>query len=67
MGNQSKYGQRGVSSSKEDVHKAMTHIDKGLFPNAFCKIIPAILNGYPEWCNIMHADVCGTNSPLADL
>jgi len=56
---------RGVSASKEDVHQAIKNIDKGLFPNAFCKIIPDILGGDPEWCNIMHADGAGTKSSLA--
>jgi phosphoribosylformylglycinamidine cyclo-ligase len=57
--------QRGVSASKEDVHQAIKHIDKGIFPNAFCKIIPDILGGDPEYCNIMHADGAGTKSSLA--
>lgn len=65
MSEQSKYGQRGVSSQKEDVHKAIRNIDKGLFPNAFCKIIPDILSGDPEYCTIMHADGAGTKSSLA--
>lgn len=65
MGDKSKYGQRGVSASKEDVHNAIRNIDKGLYPNAFCKIIPDILSGDPEWCNIMHADGAGTKSSLA--
>lgn len=60
-----KYNQRGVSASKEDVHNAIKHIDKGLFPKAFCKIIPDILGGDPDWCNIMHADGAGTKSSLA--
>jgi phosphoribosylformylglycinamidine cyclo-ligase len=60
-----KYMQRGVSSSKEDVHNAIKNIDKGVFPNAFCKIIPDILGGDPEYCNIMHADGAGTKSSLA--
>ena len=60
-----KYNQRGVSAGKEDVHNAIKHIDKGLFPQAFCKIIPDILGGDPEWCNIMHADGAGTKSSLA--
>jgi phosphoribosylformylglycinamidine cyclo-ligase len=59
--------QRGVSASKEDVHNAIKNIDKGLFPNAFCKIIPDILGGNPEYCNIMHADGAGTKSSLAYL
>jgi phosphoribosylformylglycinamidine cyclo-ligase len=62
-----RYMQRGVSASKEDVHKAIKDIDKGLFPKAFCKIIPDILGGNPEYCNIMHADGAGTKSSLAYL
>ena len=61
----SKYSQRGVSSQKEDVHNAIRNIDKGLFPNAFCKIIPDILAGDPDYCTIMHADGAGTKSSLA--
>ncbi|MDR1455970.1 MAG: phosphoribosylformylglycinamidine cyclo-ligase, partial [Tannerella sp.] len=60
-----RYNLRGVSASKEDVHNAIRHIDKGLYPNAFCKIIPDILGGDPAWCNIMHADGAGTKSSLA--
>lgn len=60
-----RYNQRGVSASKEDVHKAIKNIDKGLYPRAFCKIIPDILGGDPEYCNIMHADGAGTKSALA--
>jgi len=60
-----KYNQRGVSAGKEDVHNAIKNIDKGLFPQAFCKIIPDILGGDAEWCNIMHADGAGTKSSLA--
>jgi len=60
-----KYNQRGVSAGKEDVHNAIKNIDKGLFPKAFCKIIPDILGGAPDWCNIMHADGAGTKSSLA--
>lgn len=60
-----RYNQRGVSASKEDVHNAIKNIDKGLFPLAFCKIIPDILGGDPEYCNIMHADGAGTKSSLA--
>ena len=56
---------RGVSAMKEDVHNAIKHIDKGLFPQAFCKIIPDILGGAPDYCNIMHADGAGTKSSLA--
>ena len=60
-----KYNQRGVSASKEDVHNAIKNIDKGLYPNAFCKIIPDLLGGDPDYCNIMHADGAGTKSSLA--
>lgn len=60
-----RYGLRGVSASKEDVHNAIKNIDKGIFPNAFCKIIPDILGGDPDYCNIMHADGAGTKSSLA--
>ena len=60
-----RYMLRGVSASKEDVHNAIKNIDKGIFPKAFCKIIPDILGGDPEYCNIMHADGAGTKSSLA--
>ena len=60
-----RYNLRGVSASKEDVHKAIKNIDKGIFPKAFCKIIPDILGGDPAYCNIMHADGAGTKSALA--
>ena len=60
-----RYTMRGVSASKEDVHRAIQHIDKGIFPRAFCKIIPDILGGDPDYCNIMHADGAGTKSSLA--
>ena len=60
-----RYMRRGVSASKEDVHNAIKNIDKGIFPKAFCKIIPDILGGDPEYCNIMHADGAGTKSSLA--
>lgn len=63
--NDNRYNLRGVSASKEDVHSAIKHIDKGLFPKAFCKIIPDMLAGDPEWCNVMHADGAGTKSSLA--
>lgn len=62
-----KYAQRGVSASKEDVHEAIKNIDKGLFPHAFCKIIPDLLSGNQEYCTIMHADGAGTKSSLAYL
>ncbi len=64
MSNQ-RYMMRGVSAAKEDVHNAIKNIDKGLYPQAFCKIIPDILGGDPEYCNIMHADGAGTKSSLA--
>ena len=60
-----RYMSRGVSAAKEDVHAAIKNIDKGLYPQAFCKIIPDILGGDPEYCNIMHADGAGTKSSLA--
>ena len=60
-----RYMARGVSAMKEDVHNAIKNIDKGLFPQAFCKIIPDILGGDPDYCNIMHADGAGTKSSLA--
>jgi phosphoribosylformylglycinamidine cyclo-ligase len=63
----SRYNQRGVSASKEDVHNAIKNIDKGLYPKAFCKIIPDILCGDDAFCNIMHADGAGTKSSLAYL
>src|SRR5579863_5302955 len=59
------YNKRGVSSAKEDVHKAISKIDKGLFPKAFCKVIPDYLSGDEEYCLIMHADGAGTKSSLA--
>ncbi len=62
-----RYALRGVSSQKEDVHKAISNVDKGIFPSAFCKIIPDILGGNEDWCNIMHADGAGTKSSLAYL
>ncbi len=67
MTQESRYIRRGVSAGKEDVHQAIKNIDKGIFPKAFCKIIPDILSGDPEWCNIMHADGAGTKSSLAYL
>jgi phosphoribosylformylglycinamidine cyclo-ligase len=60
-----RYNLRGVSASKEDVHNAIRNIDKGLFPRAFCKIIPDFLGNDPDYCNIMHADGAGTKSSLA--
>lgn len=64
MSNQ-RYDMRGVSASKEDVHNAIKNIDKGLYPKAFCKIIPDVIGGDPDYCNIMHADGAGTKSSLA--
>ncbi|MBL4658550.1 MAG: phosphoribosylformylglycinamidine cyclo-ligase [Flavobacteriales bacterium] len=61
----SKYDQRGVSSSKSDVHEAIKDLDKGLFPNAFCKVLPDHLGGDDAYCNIMHADTAGTKPSLA--
>ena len=60
-----KYDRRGVSASKEDVHKAIANVDKGLFPKAFCKIIPDVVGNDQNYCNIMHADGAGTKSSLA--
>lgn len=65
MSDGSRYSLRGVSSGKEDVHNAIKNIDKGLFPNAFCKIIPDIFYSSPEHCVVMHADGAGTKSSLA--
>ena len=65
MATESKYNRRGVSSEKEDVHAAIKDIDKGLYPKAFCKIVPDLLAGDKDYCNIMHADGAGTKSSLA--
>jgi len=65
VSSESRYNLRGVSASKEDVHNAIKNIDKGLYPKAFCKIIPDIIGGREEYCNIMHADGAGTKSSLA--
>lgn len=65
MTNNQRYNRRGVSASKEDVHNAIKNIDKGLYPKAFCKIIPDYLANNSEYCNIMHADGAGTKSSLA--
>ena len=65
MPDSSRYSQRGVSASKQDVHNAIKKIDKGIFPQAFCKIIPDIIAGDKSYCNIMHADGAGTKSSLA--
>ncbi len=67
MGFDNRYDLRGVSASKEDVHNAIKNIDKGLFPKAFCKVVPDFLGGDPDYCNIMHADGAGTKSALAYL
>jgi phosphoribosylformylglycinamidine cyclo-ligase len=65
MTTESKYSKRGASSSKEDVHKAIEKLDKGLYPRAFCKIVPDLLGGDNDYCNIMHSDGAGTKSSLA--
>jgi len=65
MTQESKYTKRGVSAAKEDVHKAIENIDKGLYPKAFCKIVPDILGGDDAYCTVMHADGAGTKSSLA--
>ena len=65
MTDRSRYAKRGVSSGKEEVHAAISSVDKGLFPRAFCRINPDLLGGDPAWCNIMHADGAGTKSSLA--
>ena len=62
---QQRYDQRGVSATKDDVHKAIKNIDKGLFPKAFCKIVPDYLAQDPNYCTVMHADGAGTKSALA--
>ena len=67
MSQDSRYNLRGVSASKEDVHNAIKNIDKGLYPKAFCKIIPDYMGGDDAYCNIMHADGAGTKSSLAYL
>ncbi len=67
MNSNQRYMRRGVSASKEDVHQAIRNIDKGLFPKAFCKIVPDILGDDPLYCNVMHADGAGTKSALAYL
>ena len=60
-----RYNQRGVSASKEDVHKAIANLEKGLYPKAFCKIVEDHLAGDPNYCTVMHADGAGTKSSLA--
>lgn len=67
MADQYKYDKRGVSATKDEVHAAIKHLDKGLFPNAFCKILPDIAAGDPDYCNLMHADTAGTKTSLAYL
>ena len=62
-----RYQQRGVSASKEEVHQAIRHLDKGIFPNAFCKVLPDLVGGDPDYCNVMHADTAGTKPALAYL
>ena len=62
---ENRYNQRGVSADKEDVHNAIKNMDKGLFPNAFCKIVPDYLGNDEDYCLIMHADGAGTKSSLA--
>jgi len=62
-----RYAQRGVSSGKEEVHAAISGLDQGLYPKAFCKILPDIAGGDPAWCNLMHADTAGTKTSLAYL
>ena len=63
----SKYDKRGVSANKSDVHKAVKNLDKGLFPNAFCKILPDHIGADNDFCNVMHADTAGTKTALAYL
>jgi len=67
MGNESRYDKRGVSASKEEVHKAIKNMDKGLYPLAFCKVLPDMVGGDEDYCNIMHADTAGTKTSLAYL
>ncbi|MFM7769593.1 MAG: AIR synthase related protein, partial [Bacteroidota bacterium] len=63
--NENRYNSRGVSAGKEDVHAAIKHLDKGLFPKAFCKIVPDFLTSNDDYCLVMHADGAGTKSSLA--
>ncbi len=65
MSDQSRYSRRGVSATKDEVHEAIKNLDKGIFPNAFCKILPDYVAGDPAFCNIMHADTAGTKTSLA--
>lgn len=67
MSDRSKYSQRGVSATKDEVHEAIKNLDKGLYPNAFCKVLPDYVAGDPDFCNIMHADTAGTKTSLAYL
>ncbi len=67
MSDQYNYNLRGVSATKDEVHEAIKHLDKGLYPNAFCKILPDIVAGDKSYCNIMHADTAGTKTSLAYL
>jgi phosphoribosylformylglycinamidine cyclo-ligase len=67
MTTENNYEKRGVSASKEEVHNAIKNLDKGLFPNAFCKIIPDVAAGDDDYCNLMHADTAGTKTSLAYL
>ncbi|MCS7035811.1 MAG: AIR synthase-related protein [Saprospiraceae bacterium] len=67
MATTSKYDQRGVSASKADVHAAIRHLDKGLYPDAFCKVLPDVAAGNPAYCNVLHADTAGTKAALAYL
>ncbi len=67
MNKQYNYDKRGVSATKDEVHEAIKHLDKGLYPNAFCKILPDIVAGDEAYCNIMHADTAGTKTSLAYL
>ena len=65
MSDTSRYAQRGVSASKHEVHEAIQGLDKGIFPNAFCKVLPDIVGSDKSYCNIMHADTAGTKTSLA--
>lgn len=67
MNEQYKYDRRGVSATKEEVHSAIQHLDKGLYPTAFCKVMPDVAGGDPDFCNLMHADTAGTKTSLAYL
>ena len=62
MGDDLRYDRRGVSASKKEVHDAISNIDKGLFPNAFCKVVPDVLSGNPKYCKVMHTNGPGTKS-----